>query len=484
MTNDELQREVIYQNKSSALIALNLLKIQEGELLKIKYETPSGEIDSLVAVGVKDGMGPSCYTLISDQSIPLITAILDYRPDVSDTISGSIYLYNDPNSNNYFKYYHLDGDIVEEEITEGFYFTNLDDKKYYYFDSTSGSQRIIDISSNLSEKSSFQGIINVTEERYKELLDSGGVKDDYIYLVNDGKTVSGLYYNFMPFSLDIDPGDELRKRIEALEEKTGNTEWEEESVGIKFSRVKTTNEALSGDPDIVYFTKDESSIIMGGKTYGSTLEKEKKEYLDKLYEDYIKSLFQVTSAVSKSTVNPGTEITVTVNVKNNSISCSSDSGISGTGFLSGKVFSETSPGVYKTSVQITSVGTYSSTLTAVYSGITKTTSVSISCYNNIVYGWSPSEIITSLSDLRDASSVGPKSSSSGEYNFKNTGTGYYYILIPDGTSIASSLDGSTPQGTEGPIPVYFVRQEDGIPGYTIFRIADPQAPSEHTIKFT
>ena len=46
---------------------------------------------------------------------------------------------------------------------------------------------------------------------------------------------------------------------------------------------------------------------------------------------------------------------------------------------------------------------------------------------------------------------------------------------------ASSLVSSNPQGTEGPIPVFFEKQS--IPGYTVFRISDAQAPSTHTIKF-
>lgn len=251
---------------------------------------------------------------------------------------------------------------------------------------------------------------------------------------------------------------------------------------VQFARNVSAKDAIkSQEKDTIYFTK-ESSIVMGGKIYGNTLEDEKKQYLDKLYEDYIKSLFIVSSAVSKSTVNPGTEVTITITIKNNGVACSSDTDLIGTGFLSGVSFVEGSPGVYRASVQISSVGVYSSVITAVYSGITKTVSVQVSCYNNIIYGWSPDETITGVSNLRDASSVGPKSTSAGEYTFTNSGIGYYYLLIPDGTSIASSLLGDKPQGTEGPIPVFFEKQT--IPGYTVFRISDAQAPSTHTIKFT
>lgn len=222
MTNEELgqiQREVTHKNKASALVVLNTLTIKEGEILKIKYYTSSGQKDSLVAIGIGNGVGPSYYTLVSDQSIPLITSILDYRPDVSDMVSGAIYLFNDSASNNYLKYYHLNGDLIEEEITENFYFTNLEDMKYYYFDSTKGAQKIINVSTNLSDKASFQGIVNVSKERYQELLDSNQIVDDMVYLVNDGVNVTGLFYNYMPFEFDVDPGGEIKNRIDTLEAK-------------------------------------------------------------------------------------------------------------------------------------------------------------------------------------------------------------------------------------------------------------------------
>lgn len=222
MTNEELgqiQREVTHKNKASALVVLNTLTIKEGEILKIKYYTSSGQEDSLVAIGIGNGVGPSYYTLVSDQSIPLITSILDYRPDVSDMVSGAIYLFNDSASNNYLKYYHLNGNLIEEEITENFYFTNLEDMKYYYFDSTKGAQKIINVSTNLSDKASFQGIVNVSKERYQELLDSNQIVDDMVYLVNDGVNVTGLFYNYMPFEFDVDPGGEIKNRIDTLEAK-------------------------------------------------------------------------------------------------------------------------------------------------------------------------------------------------------------------------------------------------------------------------
>ena len=65
----------------------------------------------------------------------------------------------------------------------------------------------------------------MTEDGYKDLLDKGEIKDDYIYLVNDGVSVTNLYYNFMSFKFDLDPVRELNERISRLEESLSGYEW-------------------------------------------------------------------------------------------------------------------------------------------------------------------------------------------------------------------------------------------------------------------
>ena len=53
MINDELKRATVYSNKTSALVALNTMTVEEGEILKINYYKTSDKIDSLVSIGVK-----------------------------------------------------------------------------------------------------------------------------------------------------------------------------------------------------------------------------------------------------------------------------------------------------------------------------------------------------------------------------------------------------------------------------------------------
>lgn len=78
-------------------------------------------------------------------------------------------------------------------------------------------------------------------------------------------------------------------------------------------------------------------------------------------------------------------------------------------------------------------------------------------------------------------------SAKGTYTWINKSEGYYYLLIPSSVDIPSSLLKNPPQGIEGPLPVYFVRQLSDVTYknilYRIFRIVDKQIASIHTIIF-
>lgn len=84
--------ENIQPNKSSALIALGIMRMTEGEIYKIQYINSFGQIDCLVALGIGDGVGPDYYTIISDGSEFLVNKIVTSLPDISDAVFGSVFL--------------------------------------------------------------------------------------------------------------------------------------------------------------------------------------------------------------------------------------------------------------------------------------------------------------------------------------------------------------------------------------------------------
>lgn len=86
----------IYSNLSSALIALGIMSVKEGEVYKIPYTNQFGEIDFLVALGTGDGVGPKYYTIISDKRLFIVSKIVSELPDVSQGVFGAVYLLMDP----------------------------------------------------------------------------------------------------------------------------------------------------------------------------------------------------------------------------------------------------------------------------------------------------------------------------------------------------------------------------------------------------
>ena len=113
---------------------------------------------------------------------------------------------------------------------------------------------------------------------------------------------------------------------------------------VQFAKNLTTKEALESDnPGVIYFTKDDNSIVMGGKEYGKDpIPSQNKEYLDDLYK---KETINIIAYPSKKVVNFGEEVKITVKVSNSGVRCSADSLPEANAFLSRVKFSSSGLGV-------------------------------------------------------------------------------------------------------------------------------------------
>lgn len=90
------QDDTIYENKSSALVKLNITQISPGELLSIRYynDLSYNSIDTLLALGVgnETGQGPSYYSIISESTNLIVQDILyNQWPDTSEVYKGEVY---------------------------------------------------------------------------------------------------------------------------------------------------------------------------------------------------------------------------------------------------------------------------------------------------------------------------------------------------------------------------------------------------------
>lgn len=174
----------VQKNINSAQIANNISQRTQGDIISTEYYTSSGRIDSLVSVGVKNGVGPESYSLISWNNTLLITDVLNDISDidVSELVFGQVYLIG---TTQLFK---INRDKSKEvtNITESFYFVNLKTLKLYYLDH---DKDIIIDAYSCSGKVKILNEDEVTDETIKQ--------SDVIYLLvgSTGNSIKSIEYN-------------------------------------------------------------------------------------------------------------------------------------------------------------------------------------------------------------------------------------------------------------------------------------------------
>ena len=268
------------------------------------------------------------------------------------------------------------------------------------------------------------------------------------------------------------------------------------AVGQTFEVYASKNEAdalalASENPGAMCFTPDKKSIVFNGEVYGGDkLTDWQKEYLAGQEQADKEARFSLAVALNPgATFVKGTSTKVTVTVTAKYDNAAKDlSALKGTGALADLTslsqFTKKGTGVYTAEKTITAGQTFG--VQGTYSGITKSASKTIQAYSLIKYGCSTKATLAA-GDIAGLGSKGPQASAAGEYGFTFPANSYAYVCIPEGVTIPGSLDGSQPQGAEGPLPVFFTKQGTVASGgitYTVFRIADMQAASTHTIKFS
>ena len=93
-------REVM-ASREVALIHLEEREFSVGEPVLISYFDSSGissDLNTLMAVGVRNGKGKDCYRLITLGQFEVVWGIGRELPDVSSLVHNELYLYQDPNT--------------------------------------------------------------------------------------------------------------------------------------------------------------------------------------------------------------------------------------------------------------------------------------------------------------------------------------------------------------------------------------------------
>ena len=88
----------IMSSRSEAIIHLEEKEFIAGEPVLVNYfEDTNASINTIMAVGIKDGTGLDCFRIITLGQYEIVWGVGRQLPDVSSLVHDELYLYQDPN---------------------------------------------------------------------------------------------------------------------------------------------------------------------------------------------------------------------------------------------------------------------------------------------------------------------------------------------------------------------------------------------------
>lgn len=141
----------IARDRSIAILKLNRLTHYEGQPVMVRYySNPNNrKVDTLLALGIKNGIGEDCYKIISLSGLDLVRGVVKTLPDISLLIHGELFLYVNPEGVwNYV--YALENERVVEPIInlEPTTFVCIEDKFRWFWDGSGKLKREDDFKTN------------------------------------------------------------------------------------------------------------------------------------------------------------------------------------------------------------------------------------------------------------------------------------------------------------------------------------------------
>lgn len=125
----------VERDRSIAILRLNQCEHLIGQPVMVRYYTDDShtETDTVLAIGIQNGVGEDCYKVISLGGLVLVRNVVQTPPDVSQLTHGEIYLC--PDENGVWSYMYEEGGVRQiENITGGpFIFSSIEDKYRWFY---------------------------------------------------------------------------------------------------------------------------------------------------------------------------------------------------------------------------------------------------------------------------------------------------------------------------------------------------------------
>lgn len=243
----------IMPSRSAAMIHLGDKEFVAGEPVIVNYfEDTNASINTIMAVGIKEGKGPDCYRIITLGQYEIVWGVGRELPDVSSLVHNELYLYQDDDG---VWYYVSAPDgitrILEPLLPYPHTFINIANNTIYVSDTDMHVRSINDVYSKSEIDALLESIsggdftsLSSLERRLNEAyLRINEVIAQNAQLV---ETIEGIQGSLGVIQEFGDRVDDIENRVSSLE-----VSEDDGSVSGTFSSIQISGEGGTGDTVVI-----------------------------------------------------------------------------------------------------------------------------------------------------------------------------------------------------------------------------------------
>ena len=173
--------QYVERDRSIAILRLDQCQHYIGQPVQVRYYSnpEQTEIDTVVAIGIQNGIGKNCYKVLSLGGLVLVRNVTQDPPDVSELVHGEIYLC--PDENGVWSYVYEEGGVRQiENITGGpFIFANIEDKYRWFY-----KNGVLKREDDFNTEADVQVLLSGYEEKFEDLTNKLETLQNLVYKNN------------------------------------------------------------------------------------------------------------------------------------------------------------------------------------------------------------------------------------------------------------------------------------------------------------
>lgn len=249
-------------SRNTALVHLNEREFERGEPCIVNYYEDSSEnssINTIVAVGIKDGRGSDAYRVITLGQYEIVWGVGSTLPDISELVHDELYLYQ----NEYGTWYYVSSPdrvnrVIEPLLPFPHTFLNISDNNLYVSDS---NRRVRSINDVYTKSEMDELLRDVSDGAWSSLSSIEKKLDDaYIAIqevINRNEELADLVEGMSEAAQNV---NEFMGRAEIIEKKVESldiVDSETSNISGTFSQVTFAEGNTDSEPLVL----DKSNII-------------------------------------------------------------------------------------------------------------------------------------------------------------------------------------------------------------------------------